>query len=118
MGYKYYQIGSTFAVWADIRENLIFAQFLQRIKKTPKKDCGELEVKSMDFLTAIGAKISECAVELVCRQLGYSFHYKTNLANLKTKIQHLEDEMQRVQHSIDERLEEGTRKLKLMFKIG
>ncbi|KAF3434022.1 hypothetical protein FNV43_RR25125 [Rhamnella rubrinervis] len=56
----------------------------------------------MEFLIAVGSKISEYAVEPVGRQLGYLCHYKAHRDNLKTQIQHLEGAKIRLQHSIDE----------------
>ncbi|XP_060675772.1 nuclear pore complex protein NUP1-like [Ziziphus jujuba] len=56
----------------------------------------------MAIIISIGAKISEYTVEPIGRQLGYLLNYKSNVENLRTQIQHLKDERDKLQHSIDE----------------
>ncbi|XP_048323730.1 disease resistance protein At4g27190 isoform X2 [Ziziphus jujuba] len=61
----------------------------------------------MEILVTFGAKISECMIEPVARQLGYFFYYKSNVEKLRTQVQNLEDAKDRLQHSIDEATRNG-----------
>nr|XP_048326005.1 disease resistance protein At4g27190-like [Ziziphus jujuba var. spinosa] len=61
----------------------------------------------MDFLMAVGSKICEYTVGPVAGQLGYIYHYKTNVDNVKSQIQRLEGEKARMEHSIEEARRNG-----------
>nr|XP_048325999.1 disease resistance protein RFL1-like [Ziziphus jujuba var. spinosa] len=61
----------------------------------------------MDFLMAVGSKICEYTVGPVAGQLGYIYHYKRNLDNVKSQIQRLEGEKSRMEHSIEEARRNG-----------
>nr|XP_048324394.1 disease resistance protein At4g27190-like [Ziziphus jujuba var. spinosa]XP_048324395.1 disease resistance protein At4g27190-like [Ziziphus jujuba var. spinosa] len=61
----------------------------------------------MDVVIAIVAKIGEYTVAPVGRQIGYVFSYRSNMDNLYSKIQQLEYEKDRLQHSVDEAKNNG-----------
>ncbi|XP_060675399.1 disease resistance protein At4g27190 isoform X2 [Ziziphus jujuba] len=61
-----------------------------------------LQEISMGLLIAVGSKICEYTFGTVARKLGYIYHYKRNVDNVKSKIQRLKGEKARMQHSIEE----------------
>ncbi|KAF3434380.1 hypothetical protein FNV43_RR25483 [Rhamnella rubrinervis] len=61
----------------------------------------------MEIIISIGAKISEYTVEPIGRQMGYLFHYKSNVENLRIQIQNLKCAKDKLQHSIDDAKKNG-----------
>lgn len=61
----------------------------------------------MEVIISIVAKIGEYTVSPVGRQLGYLFLYRSNIANLRTQIQHLRYVKDKVEHSVDDAIRKG-----------
>ncbi|KAM6555202.1 hypothetical protein CsatB_015964 [Cannabis sativa] len=58
----------------------------------------------MDFIIGIGAKIAEYTVAPVGRQLGYLFRYTTNVSELRTQLEDLNNATQRMERRVNEAL--------------
>ncbi|XP_062076316.1 disease resistance protein At4g27190-like [Humulus lupulus] len=58
----------------------------------------------MEIAISIAGKIAEYTVAPVGRQLGYLFHYTSNVDNLKTQMQDLKDARERLQHRVEEEI--------------
>ncbi|KAM6555194.1 hypothetical protein CsatB_015956 [Cannabis sativa] len=58
----------------------------------------------MEFVISIGAKIAEYTVAPVGRQLGYLFRYTTNVSELRTQLEDLNNATQRMERRINEAL--------------
>ncbi|KAJ9682219.1 hypothetical protein PVL29_018209 [Vitis rotundifolia] len=54
-----------------------------------------------DFVISIAAKVAEYLVAPVGRQLGYLFHYNSNMAGLRDQVENLEEARGRLQRSVD-----------------
>ena len=55
----------------------------------------------VDFVISIAAKVAEYLVAPVGRQLGYLFHYNSNMAELRDQVENLEEARGRLQRSVD-----------------
>ncbi|KAJ7962091.1 Disease resistance protein [Quillaja saponaria] len=61
----------------------------------------------MDIVIAIAAKVLECTVAPIGRQLGYLIFYRSNVENLKTQAQRLEEKRDRIQREVDDAKRNG-----------
>ena len=61
----------------------------------------------ISFGVSIVSKIGKYTVAPVGRQLGYLFHYGSNISNLKSQIRDLEATKVTLQHELDEATSKG-----------
>ena len=61
----------------------------------------------VEIVISVAAKVSEYLVDPVVRQLGYLFHYRTNIQDLSRQVEKLRDARTRHQHSVDEAKRNG-----------
>ncbi|KAF4378016.1 hypothetical protein G4B88_004623, partial [Cannabis sativa] len=59
---------------------------------------------TMEFVISIGAKIAEYTVAPLGRQLGYLFRYTTNVSELRTQLEDLNNATQRMERRVNEAL--------------
>ncbi|KAJ9682575.1 hypothetical protein PVL29_018489 [Vitis rotundifolia] len=60
-----------------------------------------------DIVVSVAGKVSEYLVDLVVRQLGYLFNYRTNIEVLSQQVEKLKDARATQQHSVDEVIRNG-----------
>ena len=61
----------------------------------------------VEIVISVAAKVSEYLVDPVVHQLGYLFHYRTNIQDLSRQVEKLRDARTRHQHSVDEAKRNG-----------
>ncbi|GMN20643.1 hypothetical protein TIFTF001_045361 [Ficus carica] len=61
----------------------------------------------IEIVSSVVGKIAECTVTPVVHQLGYFFHYERNIRNLRSQIQQLIHEKEKLQHLVIEATNRG-----------
>lgn len=61
----------------------------------------------IEILTSVVGKIGECTIAPIGHQLGYIFYYKRNISNLKSQIQLIQVEKEKLKNSIDKATNKG-----------
>ncbi|KAJ9691572.1 hypothetical protein PVL29_013684 [Vitis rotundifolia] len=61
----------------------------------------------VDIVISVAAKVAECLVDPIARQLGYLFNYRRNYVDLTEQIEMLDDAKVRLQRSVEEASRQG-----------